>query len=166
MMTDSCNKLMNSWNLFYHLPQDKNWNLSSHKCIMKEIDDVDKLITITNSLHENVVKYSMLFFMKDGINPMWEDKQNRNGGCFSYKVINKNVPSVWSELMYCVGGNTITINKKDMNLINGITISPKKSFCIIKIWISNCTLQNHNTIYPIENLTKMGCIFKEHEHEF
>ena len=33
----------------------------------------------------------MLFVMRNGINPMWEDPKNKDGGCFSYKISNKNV---------------------------------------------------------------------------
>ena len=45
---------------------------------------------------------------------------------------------------------------KDLNFlksINGITISPKKSFCIIKIWMSNIEEQNPRKICKIEGFT-------------
>ena len=53
--------------------------------------------------------------MKEGIKPTWEDPKNRNGGCFSYKVTNKNVYKVWKDLTYVVVGATISSN---MNFVN------------------------------------------------
>jgi hypothetical protein len=160
------NKLLGSWNLLYHLQQDKNWKLSSYKYIMKNIDSVDKLITINESIPSDIIRYCMLFVMIDGVTPMWEDAKNRNGGCFSYKVTNKLVPGVWKELMYCLCGHTLMVDKKNMELVTGVTISPKKNFCIIKIWLSNCKLQDPTVITPIENISEMGCIFRKHEPEF
>jgi hypothetical protein len=159
-------KIIGSWNLMYHLPQDKNWTLSSYKYIMKEINTIDKVIALRESISDNLIKYCMLYIMKEGITPMWEDQQNRNGGCFSYKVVNSMVPDVWNELMYALCGHTLTKKKNHMDFITGITISPKRNFCIIKIWLSSCKFQDPTLITPIENLTKMGCFFKKHEPEF
>jgi len=48
--------------------------------------------------------------------------------------------------------------------INGITISPKKSFCIVKIWLNNCSNQNSESINysNIEGLVAYGSLFKKH----
>jgi len=158
--------LIGKWDLYYHLPHDKNWELSSYKKIMSDIDSVEKLIAINESLPEKIVKHCMLFVMRSGITPMWEDPTNRNGGCFSFKVINKQVISVWKSLFYAMCGETLCVNKKDNLLVNGITISPKKNFCIIKIWLKNHTIQDPNILISIPNLSKQGCLFKKHEPEF
>ena len=52
----------------------------------------------------------------------------------------------------------------DMPKVNGITISPKKNFCIIKIWLNNCANQNPETINysNIEGFTSYGSLFKKH----
>jgi hypothetical protein len=63
-------------------------------------------------------------------------------------------------------GETLCVDKKHNSLINGITISPKKNFCIIKIWLLNCSVQDPNIIISIPNLLKQGCLFKKHEPEF
>ena len=47
----------------------------------------------------------MLFIMKTGITPMWEDPKNREGGCFSYKITNKFVVDVWKKLSLLLCGN-------------------------------------------------------------
>ena len=108
----------------------------------------------------------MLFVMREGITPMWEDPKNRNGGCFSYKVVNKNIPEVWKSLFYLLCGETLSIENEVSQHINGITISPKKNFCIIKIWLDTSTFQDPGVITQIGNLSKQGCLFKKHEPEF
>jgi len=159
-------KLNDKWNLYYHLPHDKNWELSSYNIIMSAVDTVEQVILLNESLHENIVKNCMLFVMRDGITPMWEDKRNRDGGCFSYKVTNKSVPEVWRNLFYALCGESLCIDSTHNKHINGITISPKKNFCIIKIWLDVSTLQDPNLITQIPNLLKQGCLFKKHEPEF
>jgi len=158
--------LNDKWNLYYHLPHDKNWALSSYTIIMSSIDTVEKVLCLNELIHENVVKNCMLFVMRDGITPMWEDPRNRNGGCFSYKVINKAVPEVWQNLFYSLCGESLCSDDKHNKHINGITISPKKNFCIIKIWLDTSSLQDPNMIIQISNLLKQGCLFKKHEPEF
>lgn len=159
-------QLNGKWDLYYHLPQDSNWSLSSYKIIMSDIDTAEKVIALNETIPDNIIKYCMLFAMKKGITPMWEDSKNRNGGCFSYKVINKLVYNVWKTLLYKLCGETLCKESKYNSLINGITISPKKNFCIIKIWLENCSAQDPNIISEIKNLSNQGCLFKKHEPEF
>jgi len=158
--------LIGKWNMYYHLPHDKKWDLSSYKLIMSEIDTVEKVIAINETLSENIVKYCMLFAMRDGITPMWEDPKNRNGGCFSFKVVNKQVYSVWKSLFYAMCGETLFTNVANHAYVNGITISPKKNFCIVKVWLENCIMQDPAAMIAIPNLSIQGCLFKKHEPEF
>jgi hypothetical protein len=158
--------LQDNWTLYYHLPHDNNWNLSSYKIIMNEIDSMDKIVALNETIPENIIKYCMLFIMKKGITPLWEDPRNRTGGCFSYKVTNKMVYQIWKILLYKLCGGTLCVNKEYNNSINGITISPKKNFCIIKIWLNNCNNQDPNIISIVRDLSNEGCLFKKHEPEF
>lgn len=159
-------KLKYKWNLWAHLPQDPDWSVKSYKKIY-QFKTVEETIGITESLPEGLVKNCMLFIMKDGITPMWEDPKNRNGGCFSYKVSNKNVFEVWRDLTYVLIGESISANATFVNSVTGITISPKKNFCIVKIWMTNCDHQNPQVVtMDINNLTPQGCLFKKHTPEF
>jgi len=159
-------RLLGKWDLYYHLPQNKNWDLASYQLILGDIDTADKLVAIVEELPVNVMKYCMLFVMRTGITPMWEDPKNRNGGYFTYKVANKFVPEVWKTLFYALCGETLSTNPKYSHLINGITVSPKKSFCIIKIWLIDLSMQDGSVIMDIPNLTKNGVAFKAHKPEF
>jgi hypothetical protein len=165
-MSTQHNNLISKWDYYYHLPNDKNWEISSYKVILGDINSIEKVIALNESIPESIVKNCMLFFMKSEITPMWEDKKNRNGGCFSYKVINKHIHQVWKDLLYSLCGETLCIDKKYNSIVNGITVSPKKNFCIVKIWLENCTIQDPNAIITISNMPKQGCLFKKHEPEF
>jgi len=97
---------------------------------------------------------------------MWEDQKNRDGGCFSYKVPNKSVVKAWTDLTYRIVGGSISSNNQFVNSVTGITISPKKNFCIIKVWMSNCNHQNPTVVSPIKGLVSQGCLFKKHTPEY
>jgi hypothetical protein len=159
-------QLLGKWDLYYHLPHDKNWALSGYTVIMNAIDTAEKVILLNETINETIVKNCMLFVMRNKITPMWEDPKNRVGGCFSYKVINKQVHEVWKYLFYLLCGETLCTEKSLNKHINGITISPKKNFCIIKIWLDTANYQDPNIITDIPFLSKNGCLFKKHEPEF
>jgi len=159
-------KLRYKWNLWAHLPQDPDWTVKSYKKVY-QFKTVEEAIAITESLPTDLVKNCMLFVMRDGVTPMWEDVKNRNGGCFSYKVSNKNVFEVWRDLTYAIIGESISTNSTFVNCVTGITISPKKNFCIVKIWMTNCEHQNPVIVTnEIRNLTPQGCLFKKHTPEY
>ena len=128
--------LFDKWVLWAHLPHDTDWSLQGYKEIM-EMADAKDIVKLYNNIPEVLVKNCMLFLMRKDITPTWEDKKNREGGCFSYKVINKKVFTVWTSLSYILAGETISTDPKFVSKVTGITISPKKAFCIIKIWMSN-----------------------------
>ena len=167
MNTVKSHMLNDKWTFYNHLPSEKDWTMSGYTVLCKDMDTVEHVLKLRESLPEKMIKYSMLFMMRSHITPLWEDKQNRNGGCFSYKVSNKNVYKVWKDLTYVVVGSSISKNVNFVNCVTGITISPKKNFCIIKIWMSSCEYQNPKIITTdIVNLSSHGSLFKKHVPEY
>lgn len=160
-------KLNDTWVLYAHLPHDNDWSISSYKNIV-EINLAEQVIAITDSLPDELVVECMLFWMRKGVQPIWEDPKNSAGGCFSYKIPNKDVYNVWKKMTYLLCGETITNADTVMNDINGITISPKKNFCILKIWFKSCKNQDPTIInYPGGNIINaQGCLFKRHNPEY
>ena len=154
-------KLYDKWTLWAHLPHDTNWTFDSYIRILS-FDSVHAIIMLLESIPDEMITNCMLFFMRDGIKPMWEDPKNRKGGCFSYKINNKNVSSIWKNLSYSLVGESLTENTNVRPCINGITISPKKNFCIVKIWLANCNYQNPAVIADNLGITSQGCLFKTH----
>lgn len=157
--------LYKTWVLWGHMPHDTDWSLKSYIQIC-EVDTIEKVTTLFKNIPDKMIKNSMLFYMKKGINPTWEDKENRDGGCFSFKISNKNVVKVFKTLTYLISGNTISNDLKFLGCVNGLTISPKKSFCIIKIWMKNLTHQNSKKINMLNELNIQGTLFKRHNPEY
>ena len=128
-----------------------------------EIVTVEDILELYHFIPNKMFHNCMFFLMKGDIQPRWEDPQNRRGGCFSYKINHVNTISIWKKLTYLLLGCTIA---KDIyySKINGLTLSPKKSFHICKIWMTDCSLQDPNIFnIDIDNTIKKGCIFKRHK---
>lgn len=161
---DKLHTLNTEWTVYSHLPHDTDWTLKSYQEITN-IDTVEKSISVIKNIPERTVQNCMLFIMRNKIKPMWEDTENRQGGCFSFKVTNAIVASVWERLAYTMIGETLFKGDKNSK-VNGITISPKKNFCIIKIWVSNCIYQDKTSLINFESLNTHNCIFKKHIPEY
>jgi len=158
--------LDDKWTMWAHLPHDIDWSITSYKKIYT-IDTVEGAIALSETIPDVLVKNCMLFLMREGIKPIWEDPKNRQGGCFSYKISNKNVFDVWKDLSYVLVGNSISNQSSFVANVTGITISPKKNFCIIKIWMSNCSNQNPAIVTSdVKGLASQGCLFKRHVPEY
>jgi len=166
VVPDEMHYLSDKWTLWAHLPHDTNWGLDSYIKIFTFVT-AEETIAVTETLPSVLVENCMLFLMRDGIKPMWEDPRNKNGGCFSYKITNKNVYKVWKELSYVVVGGSISKQQNYVKNVTGVTISPKKNFCIIKIWLSDCSNQNPDVVTSdLKGLSSHGCLFKKHTPEY
>ena len=163
---ESFHNLSCKWTLWAHLPHNTDWSIKSYIPI-STFTSIEQTLGVTETLPPVLVENCMLFIMREGIKPTWEDPKNRNGGCFSYKVSNKNVHKVWKELTYVVVGSSVSKNTGFVNCVTGITISPKKNFCIIKIWMTDCNNQNPAIVTSdVKGLSPQGCLFKKHTPEY
>ena len=99
------------------------------------------------------------FSLCEGILPFWEDAKNVNGGCWSFKISKGSIKSIGQNLVYSCGEN---ITKKE-RLINGLSISPKKTFCIIKIWNCDKSKNDKNLLNKKMDIPFESCIYKQHK---
>ena len=163
---ESFHKLSDYWTLWAHLPHNTDWSIKSYIPI-STFTTIEQTLGVTETLPPVLVENCMLFMMREGVKPTWEDPKNRNGGCFSYKVSNKNVYKVWKDLTYVVVGSSVSKNTGFVNCVTGITISPKKNFCIIKIWMTDCNNQNPAIVTSdVKGISPHGCLFKKHTPEY
>jgi len=157
LLVTGMHRLQDNWVLWAHLPQDSNWTIQSYIPIMT-ISNVEEMLTLLHTLPEKIVTDCMLFLMKEHVTPTWEDPHNKKGGCFSYKI-SKRILENWRDMSFSISGNSLTKDDSFNKDITGISISPKKNFCILKVWMSTCTHQNPSKISIINPI---GCIFKKH----
>ena len=144
-------KLNNTWTLWLHLPHDVDWSISSYKKVVT-FDTLEDSIRLIENIDKELVEKCMLFIMKDNVKPIWEDPDNSKGGCLSYKINVDYVYEVWKKLNYYLIGGSLLDNNDIINNINGISISPKKNFCIIKFWVNDTAIIKSNEIFAcLEN---------------
>lgn len=158
---ESKTMLFDKWVLWAHLPHDTDWSLSSYIKVMV-ITNLEDLVMLQEVIPEKMVKNCMLFLMKKDVNPTWEDPKNKEGGCFSFKIMNKNVLNSWNKLLINMVSNNISKNKEFLNSITGVTISPKKTFCIVKLWMDGVKFQSTILLNDSDYLNPRGCLFKRH----
>ena len=161
-------KLYNQWILWYHNPYDCNWTNNSYSNLFK-IDSINNYWKLYYSMESHLpdINDAMYFIMKkkedDIIWPNWEDKHNINGGFWSFKVNSKDTKEAWKYLTLYLLSNNLCINKEDNNSINGISISPKKCFSIIKIWNNDANKDNVNILNSnIPYLLLDEVVYKSH----
>jgi len=157
------NRLHNVWTLWIHLPHDTNWNLDSYKKICS-FNYLEQALSLLNYIKENLVINCMLFIMREDIKPIWEDEKNKNGSCISYKINNRLVYNIWKDMSQYMISETLIDDINIQQNINGITVSPKKNFCIIKLWFNSdvdikSIIKINKDINEIENFEG---IFKRH----
>jgi hypothetical protein len=73
--------------------------------------------------------------MRGSIPPLWENREIIYGGAYSISVVKEDAGTVFVEYAIATMLNTIMFQTE--NIINGLSISPKKSHNTIKIWNTN-----------------------------
>ena len=130
----------NKWNLWVHHNKDV-WDLTGYKKLYT-IKDATSYWKLFNSWDEiDGLLSKQYFLMKDNITPIWEDEENKNGGCWSLKVIDYEADSLFELLSVLM----ITEELSSLSdIINGLSTCLKKNnTVVIKIWNNN---KNHSNI--------------------
>ena len=114
---------------------NKNWNIDAYEKLC-EISDVSKFWRLFNNIEKLGFRVNNFFFMKEGVDPIWEHPQNRNGGICSFKTDIDQALDLFEKLCIRMICNQLNDSFSDdfNNDINGISFSPKNNSAIIKIW--------------------------------
>ena len=102
--------------------------------------------------------------MKDTIFPTWEDPLNQNGCTASYRITDSNLLNL---LMIELITLNLFKNTNDCDKINGLSISSKKKFYILKIWFKDDIKDCSNiikTIHPL--LSSKNCRLKRNINQY
>lgn len=152
------NNLDTSFVLWNHNVNDKNWDLDSYREIV-EIKTYEDYWIYINSFENKFINYGMFFLMKKGILPTWEDPENIKGGCISIKLPLKDSLNLWRiASKYVISGS---LNENES--LTGISITPKNTFNIIKLWF-NKEIDMDNYSIPDEfKLENKLILFRVHK---
>jgi len=149
------------WILWNHRIDDNSWKNSSYKNIY-EINNLYDYKYFEEILNVQDLQNTMLFLMREDIFPTWEDPDNRDGCCASFKIPLKNIKNIWLDIMSDIICENIHTNLKDNDIINGISIAPKKEFNIVKIWFKQNIKNIEEYIHLKEyHITKENCRMKK-----
>jgi len=88
----------------------------------------------------------MFFFMKQGVLPLWESTENKNGGTWSKKIDSSAVHTTFIDLMVHCISEELLIERKET--LVGVSTSPKGPASIIKIWNSDTRVNERRSINP------------------
>ena len=124
-------KFENKWTIWYHNSKD-DWTINGYKKFytIEDIKDYWKLYNNWSKL--GTINNKHFFIMKNDITPIWEDKNNKNGGCWSYKINDNASQELWDELSLYLVTESLSSVKND---IVGLSACLKKNnFSVIKIW--------------------------------
>lgn len=127
--------LNTKWTLWFHSINEKDWSIKSYQKIL-EINNLFDLNILINTVESNHLQNGMFFVMKDDILPIWEYPDNREGYSLSYKIPGSFLKDNWNLILLKMFNEDIFNNEDKSNLVNGLSISPKKEFNIIKIWFA------------------------------
>ena len=131
-----------SWTLYFHEPEDKSWTPASYKRI-QEVSTWEALGSVLRELGPHKILNGMIFSMKGDTSPLWENKANIRGGSYCLKISHRNSVEVYNRYLAAAAAEYASMKKE--NPIVGVTMSPKKGFCIIKLWNTNSKVFNKST---------------------
>jgi hypothetical protein len=122
-----------SWTLYFHSPDETKWTLNTFIGLgaMKTWRD---FWTIMDELQLEYLSNGMFFLMRDPFPPLWESHHHIRGGCYSFRCQKAEAPDIYINHIIAVMMNVLT---DSTNQINGLSISPKRGFNIIKAWNNN-----------------------------
>ena len=160
-----CKDLLNNkWSIWYH-HQKNSWKLESYKKIF-EINNIEEFWIFNDNIDRlGGINSQHYFMMREDITPIWEDENNKNGGCWSIKIPLERSYELWIKLSMYIIGETLTNNDF---LINGISVCAKNNTTsVVKIWINDNNLNSIQNL-PTDILNEYGfnIIYKSHIPEY
>jgi hypothetical protein len=93
-------------------------------------------------LGEVSIQQGMLFWMREGVPPLYENHANIRGGCYSLRISRQKATHYF--MLYTIAALLGTVVDASENIIQGVSSSPKRiveknqSFNVIKIWNKDC----------------------------
>lgn len=125
-----------TWTLHFHDASDSDWTHSSYVRVA-DVSSLEDFAAMQLALRDRVAG-GMFFVMREHVFPCWDDPNNIEGGCVTVRVAKQHAEQVWNEVvLHALCDAVWTGGDGDIaNVVNGVSISPKAVYAIIKIWVS------------------------------
>ncbi len=129
------------WTLHVHETEEKKWDAASYKQLHVAAT-WEELGAVFRELGLKTLKI-MTFAMRGSQPPRWENKENIAGGSYSFLIPHRRAVEVYQLYVAAAATDTATLNPA--NKIVGVTMSPKKGHCVIKLWNASAKAFNKPT---------------------
>jgi hypothetical protein len=158
-------ELNTPWILWHHSVKDNTWKKSSYKQFYKFQNLLDYSL-FEDIIQLNHLQNGMFFLMREGIFPNWEDPDNSEGCCISFKIAGQILKTEFCKIvLYCLTEDILR-NPDDYEELNGFSIAPKKEFNIAKLWMRNKQKKYTDLMKEISPcLVDKGCMIKNNVAE-
>ena len=153
-------KTRHRWTMWYHSVKDNNWTQDSYKKIYT-INNLGDYEIFKDSIKRIHLQNCMIFIMKEDILPIWEDPENLDGASLSFKITGNEIVDEWTDIILNVITEDIYLTGE--HNINGVSISPKKEFNIVKLWTKDMVKKYSSTYKEYStNYCDKNVIIKSH----
>lgn len=149
-----------SWCLYFHDPADENWDFATSYKPLGTIASMRDFLEI-HAAFKHLWSKGMFFLSREHIMPIWEDPHHRRGGCLSFKATRNEVPAVWWDLTARLVGETLMRKAGSAERITTVSISPKRSYCLLRIWVAEDSLQ-YPELYNLAVPSYSTLLYKTH----
>lgn len=128
-------ELSNKWTIYFHDYENPDWSHESYERLVV-LETPTDFWTVFEMMKQKLTT-GMFFFMKNKIFPKWDSHVNEGTKYtfMSIKILKVRVEGFAEHMLVRLLSETL--HKNNPNCVKGISISPKKHFCIFKVWLSS-----------------------------
>jgi Eukaryotic initiation factor 4E len=146
------------WTIYFHSPEETKWTLNTFVSL-GSMKTWAQFWSIMEVLKPESFSDGMFFLMRDPAPPLWESHHHIRGGCYSFRCPKKEAPDVY--LTYIIAAMLNGVTHDTNNKINGISISPKRGFNIIKLWNSDNQYDKPSNLVSVSSIREADIIYTQ-----
>lgn len=166
MSSDSGSSALSSgWVLYEHPPGTTDWSLASYKKIAT-VHTVEEASALIRSLavDDDKVTGAYLCLMREGVAPVYEAEENKNGGALTVRFGPDNARSFWMLFAsHAMCDEILAPGDVSPDTVHGIIISPKRGNIIIQVWTKS--ILTSGDLNPVVRLPVQGDILYRPHYE-
>lgn len=135
-----------TWRAYVHHPNVTDWTHASYKSV-GVLSGVDDFWLLWNAC-EPVITRTMMFVMRENVFPTWDDAACIDGAIGSALVPETRAPEVFREMVGMALGEWLARCPGRWSEVNGVSIAPKKEFCVVKLWTTSTENKSGDFHWP------------------
>lgn len=116
--------------LWFHSQVDTDWSEASYERLLAT-SDPDELGSALHALAP-IVAGGVFFAMKEDSFPAWEHPSHHGGGCMSYTIPCTEAADFFAHTVASALSPDWILPE---DAVNGVSVSPKKGYCVVRIWL-------------------------------